>query len=71
MISQGVHEYKFIVDGTETVNSNSAIDHSSSNNVIHVKKSDFEVFEALAMDLASNTSSSNTSFNSGSPPGTI
>ena len=39
--------------------------------MIHVKKCDFEVFEALAMDLASNANqnSNNSSFVSGSPPG--
>ena len=52
------HEYKYIVDGNEKGNGNAKIDESSQNNVIQVKKSDFEVFEALAMDLASNTKSS-------------
>jgi PREDICTED: similar to AMPK-beta subunit len=57
------------VDGNEQINTNSNVDGDKSNNVINVKKSDFEVFEALAMDLASNTNSSNTSNASGSPPG--
>lgn len=42
--------------------------------MIHVKKSDFEVFEALAMDLASNTNhhtNNSSSFIHGSPPGII
>lgn len=42
------------------------------NNVINVKKSDFEVFEALAMDLATNQQCNNKSTStalSGSPPG--
>jgi len=46
-------------------------DEASNNNVIQVRKSDFEVFEALAMDLASNTNTNtnNSSCLSGSPPG--
>lgn len=74
-VPEGVHEYKFIVDGNETVNSDTQKDESTNNNVIHVKKSDFEVFEALAMDLASNTTTNTnnnnntSSFISGSPPG--
>lgn len=71
---QGIHEYKFIVDGSETVNNNSPKNESSEKNVIHVKKSDFEVFEALAMDLASNTNhhtNNSSSFIHGSPPGKL
>ena len=74
-VPEGVHEFKYIVDGTETINTDSQKDENATNNIIHVKKSDFEVFEALAMDLASNTSSgpnassNQSSFNSGSPPG--
>ncbi|RWS26005.1 5'-AMP-activated protein kinase subunit beta-1-like protein [Leptotrombidium deliense] len=67
-VPEGTHEYKFIVDGNETVNSKAKVDEATMNNVIHVKKGDFEVFEALAMDLASNTNSNNA-FTSGSPPG--
>lgn len=67
---QGNHEYKYIVDGNEKLNGNAKIDEVSQNNVIQVKKSDFEVFEALAMDLASNTKSNeNNSSNNGSPRG--
>lgn len=72
LLSQGTHEYKYIVDGLETLNKNSLTDETTNNNVIHVKKSDFEVFEALAMDLASNTATTNannSSCLSGSPPG--
>jgi hypothetical protein len=59
------------VDGNEKLNGNAKIDEISQNNVIQVKKSDFEVFEALAMDLASNTKSNeNNSSNNGSPRGT-
>lgn len=52
------------------MNSNANIDESSKNNIINVKKSDFEVFEALAMDLASNTKSNDyNNTNNGSPKG--
>lgn len=67
--NQGNHEYKYIVDGNELVNNNAKIDESSKNNVINVKKSDFEVFEALAMDLASNTKSNEYNTSNGSPKG--
>lgn len=51
-----------------------ALDETEDNNVLNVEKSDFEVFEALAMDLASNNnnnnaSSANNNALSGSPPG--
>lgn len=64
---KGTHEYKFVVDGNETVDTNGTIDEEKQSNVIQVKKSDFEVFEALAMDLASNNNA-NTGV-CGSPPG--
>lgn len=68
---QGVHEYKYIVDGAELVNSDAQTDDKKKSNVIHVNKCDFEVFEALAMDLASNANqnANNSSFVTGSPPG--
>ena len=60
------------MDGNEQINSNAKINESSKNNVISVKKSDFEVFEALAMDLASNTKSNDyNNTNNGSPKGVI
>lgn len=71
-LSQGVHEYKYIVDGAESISKDSEKNETKNSNVIHVKKCDFEVFEALAMDLASNDknqNANNTSFVSGSPPG--
>ena len=60
------------MDGTESVSKDSEKNDTKNSNVIHVKKCDFEVFEALAMDLASNDknqNANNTSFVSGSPPG--
>lgn len=81
-MSQGVHKYKFVVDGTEKVDNSGVLDEEKVNNVLNVKKSDFEVFEALAMDLASNTTAqaasttgnnnannNNSTALSGSPPG--
>lgn len=70
-LPQGTHNYKFVVDGQEVVDDNSAVDDDKQNNVINIKKGDFEVFEALAMDLASNTNpNNNNNSSSGSPPGT-
>ena len=52
------------------VDDNSAVDDDKQNNVINIKKGDFEVFEALAMDLASNNNTNNNNnSSSGSPPG--
>ena len=66
-----MHEYKYIVDGSELISPESQTDEKKKSNLIHVKKCDFEVFEALAMDLASNANqnANNTSFVTGSPPG--
>lgn len=62
-----------MVDGVEKVDKSAKVDDAESNNILDVKKTDFEVFEALAMDLATNTntSSNNSTSNalSGSPPG--
>ena len=65
-----------MVDGVEKIDKSSAIDDNQENNVLNVKQSDFEVFEALAMDLASNNNttnntSANTNALSGSPPGNV
>lgn len=67
-LPEGVHEYKFYIDDKwvcdphKDVKSN---DFGSDNNVVEVKASDFEVFEALAVDSLSPGQSSV----SGSPPG--
>ena len=64
----------------EKIDKNAKVDDGQSNNVLNVEKSDFEVFEALAMDLASNNNNNNNNNNtnnthstsnalSGSPPG--
>jgi hypothetical protein len=61
------------VDGAELISTDTKTDDKKKSNVIHVKKCDFEVFEALAMDLASNANqnTNNSSFVTGSPPGMI
>lgn len=69
-VPEGNHQYKFMVDGQwvhdlkePTVDN----DMGTKNNLINVKQSDFEVFEALAMDSVGSGSS--TQSVSGSPPG--
>lgn len=64
-LPEGEYEYKFHVDGNwqhstkqQTRNNKMGV----TNNVVNVQKSDFEVFEALAID-------SSTTKNRGSPPG--
>jgi len=52
-LPEGEHQYKFFVDGEWQVDQSLPTCTSPNgivNNVINVKKSDFEVFEALAMD---------------------
>ncbi|XP_064470688.1 5'-AMP-activated protein kinase subunit beta-1-like [Ornithodoros turicata] len=68
-VPEGDHQYKFKVDGhwvhdehEPTVDN----DLGTKNNLINVKASDFEVFEALAMDSVGSGSSQSIS---GSPPG--
>ncbi|XP_072170639.1 5'-AMP-activated protein kinase subunit beta-2-like [Diadema setosum] len=67
-LPEGQHEYKFYVDGQwvhaprQPTQSNT---YGTVNNFISVSKSDFEVFEALAID-SSRERSVDTS---GSPPG--
>ncbi|XP_076463987.1 5'-AMP-activated protein kinase subunit beta-2-like [Babylonia areolata] len=52
-LPEGEHEYKFCVDGQWVVNPKEPSAPNglgSTNNKVLVKKSDFEVFEALALD---------------------
>ncbi|CAL8111258.1 unnamed protein product [Orchesella dallaii] len=70
-LPEGEYEYRFQVDGDWRHNPNDPTAETESgltNNVITVKKTDFEVFDALAMDSIS--SATNTQHVSGSPPGT-
>ncbi|CAF0744789.1 unnamed protein product [Didymodactylos carnosus] len=55
-LPEGKHQYKFIIDGRWEY------DSSDRNNVITVKKSDFEVMEALRIDsIHTNNQNQNTS----------
>ncbi|GFS64663.1 5'-AMP-activated protein kinase subunit beta-1 [Nephila pilipes] len=65
-VPEGEHQYKFLVDGQwihsssqPTVNN----DMGTKNNVLTVQKSDFEVFEALALDSTSSSSGSSANCN--------
>jgi len=69
-LPEGEHEYRFLVDGDWKNNQNEPTIETEAglrNNVITVKKTDFEVFDALAMDSISSTT--NAQNISGSPPG--
>uniref|UniRef100_L7M387 5'-AMP-activated protein kinase subunit beta-1 n=1 Tax=Rhipicephalus pulchellus TaxID=72859 RepID=L7M387_RHIPC len=69
-VPEGDHQYKFMVDGQWVHDQNEPTvdnDMGTKNNLINVKQSDFEVFEALAMDSVG--SGSGTQSVSGSPPG--
>ncbi|XP_065303689.1 5'-AMP-activated protein kinase subunit beta-2 [Dermacentor albipictus] len=69
-VPEGDHQYKFMVDGQWVHDQNEPTvdnDMGTKNNLINVKQSDFEVFEALAMD--SESSGSGAQSVSGSPPG--
>lgn len=62
-LPEGKHEYKFFIDGRWEYDLNEpSVDdgHSGRNNTVTVKKSDFEVMEALTSDsiLTTNPSSS-------------
>ncbi len=53
-LPEGEHQYKFVVDGKWEHDPNqSTIDDgfNGRNNIVTVKKSDFEVMDALAMDI--------------------
>ncbi|XP_013386183.1 5'-AMP-activated protein kinase subunit beta-2 isoform X2 [Lingula anatina] len=69
-LPEGITEYKFLVDGVWCHDKNEPTttnNMGTKNNIMKVKKSDFEVFEALKSD-AVGTNESKTSM-SGSPPG--
>lgn len=75
-LPEGQHEYKFFVDGQwvldpDQKHKESAPGESTRNNVVEVSRSDFEVFDALAMDSSvTDSKGSLTSTFSSSPPGT-
>jgi len=65
-LEQGMHEYKFFVDGRWVCNAKEPKKNNEmggENNIVTVKKSDFEVFEALDEDQGSSLGID------GSPPG--
>uniref|UniRef100_A0A3B3TBL2 Protein kinase AMP-activated non-catalytic subunit beta 2 n=2 Tax=Paramormyrops kingsleyae TaxID=1676925 RepID=A0A3B3TBL2_9TELE len=68
-LPEGEHQYKFFVDGQWMHDPSEPVVTSqlgTINNLIHVKKSDFEVFDALQVD---SLECSDTSDLSSSPPG--
>lgn len=68
-LPEGEHQYKFFVDGQWLHDPSEPVVTSQMgtiNNLIHVKKSDFEVFDALQVD---SLECSDTSDLSSSPPG--
>jgi len=68
-LPEGEHQFKFNVDGQWLHDPGvPAVDNGvgSKNNIINVRKADFEVFEALAVDSVSSPTSQ---IFSGSPPG--
>ncbi|ESO83572.1 hypothetical protein LOTGIDRAFT_133271, partial [Lottia gigantea] len=63
-LPEGEHEYKFYIDGNWVKDPNEPTKSNnigSENNVVKVRNTDFEVFEALAIDSRTDSS--------GSPPG--
>ncbi|CAF0954380.1 unnamed protein product [Rotaria magnacalcarata] len=67
---EGRHEYKFFIDGRWEYDLNEpSVDdsHSGRNNVVTVKKSDFEVMEALTLDSMAASSSQSSSINKQKP----
>ncbi|XP_050404529.1 5'-AMP-activated protein kinase subunit beta-2 isoform X1 [Patella vulgata] len=72
-LPEGEHEYKFYIDGnwvkdpSEPTKSNQL---GTENNIVRVRNTDFEVFEALAIDSRNTHSSKKQESNEGgSPPG--
>ncbi|XP_017539403.1 5'-AMP-activated protein kinase subunit beta-1b [Pygocentrus nattereri] len=68
-LPEGEHQYKFHVDGHWTLDPKQPVVTSKSgtvNNIIQVKKTDFEVFDALKTDSEKCADMSDLS---GSPPG--
>lgn len=71
-LPEGEYQYRFYVDGNMCVDNNEPVvtnDKGTQNNVISVKKSDFEVFEALALDSLNTNSNKKGLDTPGSPSG--
>ncbi|XP_017370695.1 5'-AMP-activated protein kinase subunit beta-2 isoform X3 [Cebus imitator] len=70
-LPEGEHQYKFFVDGQWVHDPSEPVVTSqlgTINNLIHVKKSDFEVFDALKLDSMESSEASCRDLSS-SPPG--
>ncbi|XP_020035765.1 5'-AMP-activated protein kinase subunit beta-2 isoform X2 [Castor canadensis] len=70
-LPEGEHQYKFFVDGQWVHDPSEPVITSqlgTINNLIHVKKSDFEVFDALKLDSMESSETSCRDLSS-SPPG--
>uniref|UniRef100_A0A8C0FDD2 Protein kinase AMP-activated non-catalytic subunit beta 2 n=1 Tax=Bubo bubo TaxID=30461 RepID=A0A8C0FDD2_BUBBB len=70
-LPEGEHQYKFFVDGQWVHDPSEPVVTSQMgtiNNLIHVKKSDFEVFDALKVDSLESSETSGRDLSS-SPPG--
>ncbi|XP_033007036.1 5'-AMP-activated protein kinase subunit beta-2 isoform X1 [Lacerta agilis] len=70
-LPEGEHQYKFFVDGQWVHDPSEPVVTSQMgtiNNLIHVRKSDFEVFDALKVDSLESSDTSCRDL-SGSPPG--
>ena len=70
-LPEGEHQYKFFVDGEWRHDPDiKIIDNGmgSKNNLVSVRKSDFEVFQALAKDSEGITSSAQTEYAQDIPP---
>uniref|UniRef100_A0A1A8HFT9 Protein kinase, AMP-activated, beta 1 non-catalytic subunit, b n=1 Tax=Nothobranchius korthausae TaxID=1143690 RepID=A0A1A8HFT9_9TELE len=68
-LPEGEHHYKFCVDGQWMLDPTGAVTTSKTgtvNNIIQVKRTDFEVFDALRIDSQDSTDPSDLS---SSPPG--
>jgi len=66
-LPEGVHEYKFLVDGVWKVDPKEPSrvnEQGVVNNILEVKPSDFEVFEALAFDATSKKNDYVKNYNS-------
>uniref|UniRef100_T1J982 5'-AMP-activated protein kinase subunit beta-1 n=1 Tax=Strigamia maritima TaxID=126957 RepID=T1J982_STRMM len=73
-LPEGEHQYKFQVDGQwmhDPAVRTTENDLGTKNNIVNVKRADFEVFDALAMDSINVESKRNKKIEpvSGSPPG--
>ncbi|CAB3386452.1 Hypothetical predicted protein [Cloeon dipterum] len=70
-LPEGEHEYKFLVDGEWKHDSGKTITNSkegsSKTNLVYVKHSDFEVFEALAIDSEASESQTQSEYSQDIP----